>query len=315
MSFRPTPTSDAGSRRARVRGARPRSPRSPRGLPRADPRGGGRGRPRRRRDRPRRRRDLHARLPRGLRALRTSRLGRRPLRPATCRIVDVPPTEHVRSVRPLRPARRPRRLPRRGRRRARSPRRRSTRSRCSGWALDEPEEVRAVLEALYDRVAPGGFVVVDGYGAADCQAAVDAFRAERGVAEPLERIDWSGAAWRKGGGRQDDPEGSRAASPAPRANRDQGPGGGRRRPQHAPRGGPDPALALAQLPAGHRRPRLRGDRGRERVRPRAAARRGVRAQLRPRVPLHRPRRTTRRPRPRRRVNRGIAASTGRNRGA
>ncbi|HEX6654307.1 MAG TPA: CmcI family methyltransferase [Thermoleophilaceae bacterium] len=61
----------------------------------------------------------------------------------------------------------------------------------------DPEEARGVLEALYDRVAPGGFVVIDAYGAGDCQAAVDAFRDERGVAEPLERIDWTGAAWRK----------------------------------------------------------------------------------------------------------------------
>ena len=61
----------------------------------------------------------------------------------------------------------------------------------------DPNEAGAVLEALYDRVAPGGFVVIDGYGAADCQVAIDAFRKERDVAEPLERIDWSGAAWRK----------------------------------------------------------------------------------------------------------------------
>jgi cephalosporin hydroxylase len=62
---------------------------------------------------------------------------------------------------------------------------------------DDPEEIRAVLEALYDRVTPGGFVVVDSYGAADCRATVDRFRAERAGADPLERIDWSGAAWRK----------------------------------------------------------------------------------------------------------------------
>jgi cephalosporin hydroxylase len=61
----------------------------------------------------------------------------------------------------------------------------------------DPEEVRAVLGALYDRVTPGGFVVVDDYGAAECQAAVDGFRSERGVVEPLKRIDWSGAVWRK----------------------------------------------------------------------------------------------------------------------
>lgn len=63
----------------------------------------------------------------------------------------------------------------------------------------DPDEVRGVLDTLYDRVSPGGFVVVDGYGAADCQAAVDEFRATRGVVDPLERVDWSAAFWRKTG--------------------------------------------------------------------------------------------------------------------
>jgi cephalosporin hydroxylase len=61
----------------------------------------------------------------------------------------------------------------------------------------EPKEVRGVLDALHERVTPGGFVVVDAYAAPGCEAAVDGFRAERGLAEPLERIDWSGVAWRK----------------------------------------------------------------------------------------------------------------------
>jgi cephalosporin hydroxylase len=61
----------------------------------------------------------------------------------------------------------------------------------------DPEEIRAVLEALYHRVTPGGFLVIDGYGGADCQAAVDGFRSERGVVDPVERVDWSEAAWRK----------------------------------------------------------------------------------------------------------------------
>jgi cephalosporin hydroxylase len=60
-----------------------------------------------------------------------------------------------------------------------------------------PEEIRTALGLLYGRVAPGGFVVIDGYGAAACQDAVDEFRSQRGVAEQLERIDWSAAAWRK----------------------------------------------------------------------------------------------------------------------
>jgi cephalosporin hydroxylase len=58
-------------------------------------------------------------------------------------------------------------------------------------------EADEILEALYDRVAVGGFVVVDKYAAPKCGAAVDAFRARRGITEPLERIDWSAQRWRK----------------------------------------------------------------------------------------------------------------------
>ena len=49
-------------------------------------------------------------------------------------------------------------------------------------------EVGGVLEALYDRVAPGGFVVVDD---------LEALPGERGITEQLERVDWSSGAWRK----------------------------------------------------------------------------------------------------------------------
>jgi hypothetical protein len=56
------------------------------------------------------------------------------------------------------------------------------------------------LEALYDRVSSGGFVIVDDYGAvACCRDAVDAFRARRGVTEPLQWIDSEAVFWRKAG--------------------------------------------------------------------------------------------------------------------
>ena len=61
----------------------------------------------------------------------------------------------------------------------------------------DPEEVSAILHAAYDKVRPGGFVVIDDYGSAACAEAVEAFRAERGVEGELERIDWSAAYWRK----------------------------------------------------------------------------------------------------------------------
>ncbi|HET8673832.1 MAG TPA: TylF/MycF/NovP-related O-methyltransferase, partial [Thermoleophilaceae bacterium] len=62
-----------------------------------------------------------------------------------------------------------------------------------------PEEIRSVLEALYPRVAPGGFVIVDGYGAPGCDAAVDEFRSAAAAGEQLERVDWSAVTWRKAG--------------------------------------------------------------------------------------------------------------------
>lgn len=54
------------------------------------------------------------------------------------------------------------------------------------------------LEALYDRVSPGGFIVIDDYGGlGQCAKAVDTFRSARGITAPLSMIDWTGAFWRK----------------------------------------------------------------------------------------------------------------------
>ena len=88
-------------------------------------------------------------------------------------------------------------------------------------ASEDPEEVGAVLGALYDRVTPGGFVVVDGYGAPACESAVDEFRSARGIVEPLERVDWSAAAWRKPATGEDDATASTRRAPrAARAARE-----------------------------------------------------------------------------------------------
>ncbi|WP_211854964.1 TylF/MycF family methyltransferase [Plastoroseomonas hellenica] len=54
------------------------------------------------------------------------------------------------------------------------------------------------LENLYDRLSPGGFLIVDDYGAIPaCKAAVDDFRAARCIAEPLQWVDWTGVWWRR----------------------------------------------------------------------------------------------------------------------
>lgn len=71
---------------------------------------------------------------------------------------------------------------------------------------------RDALEALYDRVSPGGLIYIDDYGAfTGCQRAVDEFRQQRGITSPLniqpvpdllfdapaERTRWEAAWWIK----------------------------------------------------------------------------------------------------------------------
>ena len=58
-------------------------------------------------------------------------------------------------------------------------------------------EVRAALDNLYDKLAPGGFVIVDDHNEPACRKDIKTFRAERKVTAPLERIDGSTVAWRK----------------------------------------------------------------------------------------------------------------------
>ena len=54
------------------------------------------------------------------------------------------------------------------------------------------------LTALYDRVSPNGFLIVDDYfGVSACKAAVDDFRLERGIAERIDQVDWTCAFWQK----------------------------------------------------------------------------------------------------------------------
>lgn len=61
------------------------------------------------------------------------------------------------------------------------------------------ESTMDALRALEPRVSPGGYVIIDDYGAvpAMCGQAVDDYRRERGIDAPLEKIDWTGVYWRK----------------------------------------------------------------------------------------------------------------------
>jgi O-methyltransferase len=54
------------------------------------------------------------------------------------------------------------------------------------------------LTALYPKLAPGGFCIVDDYGAIEaCKQAVTDYRAAHGVATGIQTIDWTGVYWRK----------------------------------------------------------------------------------------------------------------------
>jgi len=71
------------------------------------------------------------------------------------------------------------------------------------WALirldgDTYEATWQTLAALYDDLAPGGYVIVDDYRVMpECGRAVDAFRSEHGIEEPLEDVDWTCVRWRR----------------------------------------------------------------------------------------------------------------------
>jgi hypothetical protein len=59
---------------------------------------------------------------------------------------------------------------------------------------------RDALEALYDRVSDGGYVIVDDYGCLEpCRLAVDEFLAKRGLDVEIDQIDWTRVCWRKAG--------------------------------------------------------------------------------------------------------------------
>ena len=55
-----------------------------------------------------------------------------------------------------------------------------------------------VLQSLYSKLSAGGYVIVDDYGAVPgCKKSVEDFRAKNGIAEEIEKIDWTGVYWQK----------------------------------------------------------------------------------------------------------------------
>jgi hypothetical protein len=70
------------------------------------------------------------------------------------------------------------------------------------WALvrldgDLYESTWDALSNLYPQLSVGGFVIVDDYVVPACRAAVDDYRAEQGIDDPVVRIDWAGSYWRR----------------------------------------------------------------------------------------------------------------------
>jgi O-methyltransferase len=54
------------------------------------------------------------------------------------------------------------------------------------------------LEALYPRLSPGGFILIDDAGdIPQCAQAVDEYRAAHAITEEIQHSDWSGWWWRK----------------------------------------------------------------------------------------------------------------------
>ncbi len=63
---------------------------------------------------------------------------------------------------------------------------------------DMYESTMVALTALYPRVSPGGYVIVDDYGAiASCRAAVHDFLDRHGIHADLQTIDWTGVYWQR----------------------------------------------------------------------------------------------------------------------
>jgi hypothetical protein len=70
------------------------------------------------------------------------------------------------------------------------------------------------MESLYAGLATGGYVIVDDYLSLDrCREAIDDYRREHGISEPIEEVDWSCVRWRKEG--EAAPDSSEARVPAP----------------------------------------------------------------------------------------------------
>lgn len=64
---------------------------------------------------------------------------------------------------------------------------------------DMYESTMDCLKALYHKLSPGGYVIVDDHSIDSCRAAIDDFRSSRRISDGIVDIDGTGAYWRKAG--------------------------------------------------------------------------------------------------------------------
>jgi O-methyltransferase len=63
---------------------------------------------------------------------------------------------------------------------------------------DMYESTMDALRALYPKLSVGGYIIIDDYEClSPCKQAVDDYRAEHGITEPIQYIDWTGAFWQR----------------------------------------------------------------------------------------------------------------------
>ena len=62
---------------------------------------------------------------------------------------------------------------------------------------DMYESTIQALDALYDKLSPGGFVIVDDFALQGCAKAIHDFRDAHGVTDEVLDIDWTGVYWRR----------------------------------------------------------------------------------------------------------------------
>jgi O-methyltransferase len=60
------------------------------------------------------------------------------------------------------------------------------------------ESTYQALDALYPKLSPGGYLIIDDYGALpNCKTAVHDYRDRLRIRETIHAVDWTGVYWQK----------------------------------------------------------------------------------------------------------------------